>query len=161
MSPRQPRAQLSTYTCFHLCSHANGSQNLFITAKDRIKYLQLFERYRVYHSLDCFAYCLMDNHTHLLVRCPSVAVLSKAMHRLHVAYAMYFNLKHQRKGHLFQDRFSSWVIRDEAHIAEAKRYIEENPVAAGLVQEVKDYRWSSARAMGDDPYVNVCGIKGS
>lgn len=57
---------------------------------------------------------------------------------------MYFNQRHQRRGHLFQDRFVSWVIKDEHHLLEAKEYIESNPVKAGIVIRKEDYIWSSA-----------------
>jgi REP element-mobilizing transposase RayT len=66
------------------------------------------------------------------------------MHAIQVAYAMYFNLKYKRRGHLFQDRFSSWVIKDEHHLLATKEYIENNPIKAGITILKEDYPWSSA-----------------
>lgn len=144
MSPRLSRCRLSTYTYFQICVRGNNGQNIFMSEKDFLRYLSLIEKYRELHSLQCFAYCLMDKHAHLLLRSPSLRSLSKAMHALQVAYAMHFNRKYERRGHLFQDRFSSWVIKDERHLLDSKQYIENNPVKAGMVTQKEDYAWSSA-----------------
>ncbi len=108
-----------------------------------MRYLSLIERYRMRYHLECFAYCLMNNHTHLLLRSPSIIELSRAMHALQIAYVVYFNRRHARRGHLFESRFTSWVVKDEAHLLSAKEYIEENPVKAGLVNSKGDYLWGS------------------
>jgi len=144
MAPRLSRFQLSTYTYFQICVRGNNGQNIFTSEKDFLRYLSLIEKYAKRYSLQCFAYCLMDNHAHMLLRAPSIQVLSKTMHAIQVAYAMYFNRKYQRRGHLFQDRFSSWVIKDEHHLLSAKEYIENNPVRSGMTNQREDYTWSSA-----------------
>lgn len=141
---RLPRFQLSTHTYFHVCARGNNSQNIFLDDQDRTRYLFLIEKYRAQHDLECFAYCLMTNHIHLLLLCPSIRKLSKTMHALQVAYVVYFNRRYQRRGHLFESRFTSWVIKDEAHLLSAKEYIEDNPVKAGLVNGRENYVWSSA-----------------
>lgn len=66
------------------------------------------------------------------------------MHALQVAYVVYFNRRHMRRGHLFESRFTSWVIKDEVHLFSTKEYIENNPVKAGLREEKETYKWSSA-----------------
>jgi len=70
------------------------------------------------------------------------------MQALHTAYVVYFNRRHGRTGHLFGARFNSTVIKDEAHFARAKEYIENNPVPVGLAKSKKDYPWSSAKGDG-------------
>ena len=144
MSPRMPRIEISTYTHFHICIRGNNRENIFLDDGDRIRFLGTLERCRGDYKIDCYAYCLMTNHVHLLVRSPSVKFLSKMMHRISSSYAGYFNKKHKRSGHLFQDRFSSWVIVDEEHLQKAKEYIENNPVSAGISQRREDYPWGSA-----------------
>ncbi len=148
MSPRSSRFQLATFTYFHVCSKGNNGQELFYDDKDRSHYLELIEKYRKRYNLSCFAYCLMTNHTHLLWLSSSIRALSKTMHGINLAYVMYFNRRHDKNGHLFQDRFSSWVIRDQEHLNYTKDYIENNPVKAGLVKTKEDYFWSSARRDG-------------
>lgn len=66
------------------------------------------------------------------------------MQAIQVAYAMHFNRQHKHRGHLFQERFTSWVIENERHLLEAKEYIESNPIKAGIVTKKEDYTWSSA-----------------
>lgn len=154
---RIKRSDLATFTFFHVCTKGNGGQNIFVDDKDYRRYLTLLEKYRLRFKLQCFAYCLMTNHVHLLVLSPSVAALSKAVHALHVGYVMYFNKRYQRSGHLLQDRFSSWVIRDEKHLIHTKDYIENNPVNSGMVSAKRGYPWSSAG--GDGSIVSIAEIR--
>lgn len=156
MTPRPSRFMLSTYTYFQICVRGNNGQDIFGGDKDRLRYLLLIEKYRERYDMQCFAFCLMDNHAHMLFRAPSTQILSKTMHAIQVAYAMYFNRKYQRRGHLFQDRFSSWVIKDEHHLLSTKEYIENNPVKAGVVSKKEDYAWSSG--FRDGSYVTLSPI---
>ena len=90
------------------------------------------------------AYCVMSSHFHLLVRTP-LARLSAGMHWLNGAYAQRFNRRWGRVGHLFQNRFGAWVMRDEQHWQNTCRYILENPVKAGLCEFAEDWPWSGGR----------------
>jgi REP element-mobilizing transposase RayT len=87
------------------------------------------------------AYCLMSSHFHLLVRAP-LERLSKGMHWLNGTYAQRFNRRWGRVGHLFQNRFDAWVMRDERHWRNTRRYILENPVKAGPCEYAEDWPWS-------------------
>ena len=89
----------------------------------------------------CHAYCLMNNHYHLLVEC-ELAALSMGEHRLNGIYAQRFNRRHDRVGHLFQERFHAQVIRDDEHFANACEYVWNNPVRAGLCVEAREWPWS-------------------
>ena len=91
-----------------------------------------------------YAYCLMDNHVHLLIREGSEP-LSSSIKRIAAAYARYYNTKYEHYGHLFQDRFKSEPVNDEAHLLTLLSYIHQLPVAAKLCQRVEDYDWSSWR----------------
>jgi len=90
------------------------------------------------------AFCLMGTHYHLVVE-TTVARLSDGLQRVNGVYAQTFNRKHRRTGHLFGDRFASWVVNDEEHLAAACRYVLENPVQAGLCDRVEDWSWSASR----------------
>lgn len=144
MCPRNPRSDLEAYTYFHVCARGNAKQEIFMDDTDRLRYLEMSERYRSQLQIDFFAYCLMSNHVHFLLKVHSIERLSKYIHALHSAYAMYFNLRYCRKGHLFEGRFQSWVIRDEDHFYSTKEYIENNPVKAGMILTAKKYQWGSA-----------------
>jgi REP element-mobilizing transposase RayT len=84
----------------------------------------------------------MGTHYHLVVETP-VLRLSKGLQRLNGAYAQAFNRRHARTGHLFGDRFASWVVEDEEHLVAACRYVVENPVRAGLCAHAEEWRWSA------------------
>jgi REP element-mobilizing transposase RayT len=90
------------------------------------------------------AWCLMSTHYHLVVEAKREQ-MSLAAHRLNSLYAMYFNRRHDRRGHLFENRFSSWVVQDEEHLWETVEYVLENPVIAGLCAEAGDWLWSWPR----------------
>ena len=92
----------------------------------------------------CHAYCLMPNHFHLVVETPDPNI-SAGMQLLNGRYAQLFNRRHDRHGHLFESRFSAWVIRDEAHIEAACRYVLDNPARAGI-----DEPWPWAGYIGGD-----------
>ena len=156
---RPARTQLSLYLYFHVCARGNGGQHIFIEDADRRYYLSLVEKYFLRHKMQCFAYCLMTNHIHLLLLSPSIWRMSKAIHGMHTTYAKYFHKRYGQSGHLFQDRFSSWVVKDDAHLTFTKRYIENNPVGAELVRDPKDYHWSSAW-QGDERFVTICSVIG-
>jgi REP element-mobilizing transposase RayT len=89
-----------------------------------------------------YAYCLMDNHIHLLVK-EQTESISTAVKRVAVSYAYYFNRKYSRRGHLFQDRFKSEPVNDMAYFVTLMRYIHQNPVKAEIVDNIGNYRWSS------------------
>ncbi len=88
----------------------------------------------------------MNNHVHLLVETGERMPLSKTMQGINLAYTIWFNRKNNKVGHLWQDRFRSFIIEKETYLLECGRYIERNPLRAGLVKEVRQYRWSSYNA---------------
>jgi REP element-mobilizing transposase RayT len=90
----------------------------------------------------CLAFCLMNNHVHLLLEAPE-GRLSNGVHDLHGPYAQYFNKRHDRVGHLFQGRFGAVSVQSDAQIQSTARYLARNPVTAGLVREPRDWAWSS------------------
>ena len=144
--PRQAR-RLSGSGYMHLIVRGIGKQTLFEEASDDLFFLSRLERYSKETGVGICAYCLMENHVHLLVHAPegSVPLLMK---KLGVSYSRYYNRKYERSGHLFQDRYLSEAIEDESYLLEAFRYILKNPEKAGICG-AGDYRWSSYRAYED------------
>lgn len=88
------------------------------------------------------AYCIMDNHVHIIIIAEK-PILVKFMKRINISYAMSYNQRHKRIGPVFQDRFKSENIDNEKYLLGAIRYIHNNPVQAGIVSKVQDYKWSS------------------
>ena len=136
---------------YHVILRGVNRQDIFESDKDYLKFLSLLERVafpvdetgrRIEPLLVIYAYCLMPNHVHLLVR-EQKCGLSDTIKWISGTYAGYFNQKYEHVGHLFQDRFRSEVVNDMEYFVTLLRYIHQNPIAGGLVSNVKDYRWSS------------------
>ncbi|MDD3270691.1 MAG: transposase [Syntrophomonadaceae bacterium] len=139
--PRHQRI-LSENGTYHVMMRGNERKNLFHDQEDKQRFIETLFAKREEAGFLVYAYCLMDNHVHLLVREASEE-LATMMKRINGSYAYYFNQKYHRVGHLFQDRFKSEPIGDDRHLLAVIRYIHNNPVKAGLVEKPEQYRWSS------------------
>ncbi|MFC1787920.1 transposase [Patescibacteria group bacterium] len=129
---------------YHVISRGNGYQNIFRNDKDCHKFLDWIESAVDIHNLICHAYCLMDNHYHLLIETPE-GNLSKAMRDINGNYTQWFNARHKTVGHLFQGRYKAFVIEKEIYLLEVARYIALNPVRDNLVNHPREWKWSSYR----------------
>lgn len=130
---------------YHVIARGNAKQAIFLDDKDRQKFLYWLKKAVETHNIVCHAYCLMNNHYHLLIETPD-ANLSTTMRDLNGNYTQWFNAKYERVGHLFQGRYKAFVIEKETYLLEVARYIVLNPVRAGLVGYPKRWKWSSYRA---------------
>jgi putative transposase len=144
--PRFPRSQLDD-GFFHVTAHANFGLTLFVDDVDRLDFLHLLRFTVDLSEWRCHAHCLMGTHYHLVLEA-SRAKLSEGMRRLNGDYARRFNRRHGRRGHLFEERFSSYVLRNERHLEAAVAYVLQNPVRAGLCTHTRDWQWSAAAAFG-------------
>ena len=118
--------------------------DIFRDDADRKRFLVNLSKLLVQTGTECFAWSLMTNHVHLLL-CPRRTRLATFMRRLLTGYAIYFNLRHKRSGHLFQNRYKSIVCEEDSYLLELVRYIHLNPLRAGLVADLSaldDYPWS-------------------
>ena len=118
---------------------------VFRTVFDLQKYCSMADHYLTQTGVDVLAFCLMPNHVHFILVPHEADSLARAIHRMHTAYALYSNQAWQNTGHLWQGRFYSCAL-DAMHLYNAVRYVELNPVRAGIVRRAATYRWSSARA---------------
>lgn len=129
----------------HVTNRGNRGDPVFFTTEDKERYLSLFLEFSRRWGLDIGAYCLMDNHVHFMAVPRHADSLARTMGVTQMRYAQLVN-KHQGwRGHLWASRFFSTPL-DSNHFQAAVRYIELNPVRAGLVERAEDYYWSSARA---------------
>ena len=137
--------RLSTCNIYHVMIRGNDKKDIFFDFEDRIRFLEILEKIKCKNNYFNLAYCLMNNHVHLLIK-EGIENISQTMKRINVTYVYYFNHKYHRIGHLFQDRFRSEIIEDDNYLLAAARYIHNNPMKAGLVARPEDYPWSSYRA---------------
>jgi putative transposase len=128
----------------HITQRAAGKEPAFLEEDDYLAMLALLKDVAQKHGITIFSFCLMPNHIHLLVR-PDENDLKDAMRDLFSRYAMIFNRKYQRKGHLFGGPYRQAVCLDDAYLLAASVYIHLNPVRAGLVSDARAYRWSSIK----------------
>jgi REP element-mobilizing transposase RayT len=139
--PRRPRNVLPERGVYHVTARGVARSPIYLDAGDRQFFVTLLRSVARQWTWTCHAYCLMQNHYHLVVE-TYLDRLSKGEHRLNGIHAQRFNARHDRVGHLFQDRFHAQVIRDEEHLVNACEYVWNNPVAVGLCRNADDWPWS-------------------
>jgi putative transposase len=144
---RKPRVEMADGV-HHVFARGNGRQLIYLDDVDRRAYLALLARVVKWKRWRCLSFCLMDNHLHLLIETPSPN-LGEGMKWLHGIYALRFNRRHARTGHVFEGRFGSKLMKDDVQLWTTASYIARNPVAAGLCAQPVDWAWSSHAAIDD------------
>lgn len=146
MSQSPRRSGISGY--YHIIIRGNGKQILFECDRDRMKFLSSLQKYSDETDVTVTAYCLMENHVHILAHHmhDQIPVFMK---KVEVSYAKYYNLKYERTGHLFESRYFSEPVDTEKYLLSVFRYILCNPLKTGCLS-ILDYPWSSC-ALYDDP----------
>jgi putative transposase len=129
---------------YHLTSRGNARQKIFWNDDDRKLFLGTLAQVVNRFGWVCHAYCLMNNHYHLLVETPRANV-SLGMRQLNGVYTQTFNRSHKRVGHLFQGRFKAILVQKEAHLLELCRYVVLNPLRIKAQTRMREWRWSSYR----------------
>jgi putative transposase len=129
---------------YHVTSRGNEQKDIFKSRKDREKFLNYLESATERYGAVIHAFCLMNNHYHILLETPT-GNLSQIMRHLNGAYTTYFNIKRKRAGHLFQGRYMAILVEADSYGLELSRYIHLNPLRAGSVNRPEEYEWSSYR----------------
>ena len=141
--PRQPRLDIPD-VLHHVIVRGIEQRDIFADDADKEHFLARLSSLLTKGATKCFAWALMSNHFHLLLM-PTTVTLAETMRRLLTSYAVYFNRKYHRSGHLFQNRYKSSVCEEEPYFIELIRYIHLNPLRAGMVgdlEALERYRWS-------------------
>jgi len=133
----------------HITQHAVGREPLFVEEGDYLYMIKLFRETAEKFNLQVFAFCLISNHLHILLR-QTQKNLSDAMQNLFTRYGMYFNYKYQRRGHLFSGPFRQAACFDDYYLLTASIYIHLNPVRARITDSFRKYRWSTWRLYCQD-----------
>lgn len=129
----------------HVLQRGNRRQKVFFKDSDKEKYLEILNLQARLFELEIWAYCLMDNHVHLIVMPKTEDSLTKAISETHQLYTRMINFRENWRGYLWQGRFKSNPM-DERYLYGAVRYVERNPVRAKIVKKAERYPWSSAKA---------------
>ena len=150
----------------HVTQRGNRRLPVFFSDDDRRAYLQLVADAAQANGTRCLAWCLMDNHLHLILVPTDADGLRATLGEAHRRYTRMVNFREGWRGHLFQGRFASYPM-DEAHLMAAVRYVENNPVAARMVDHAEDWTWSSAkshvqgRLAKADPLTDLQALRGA
>lgn len=137
---RQTRKQSSS-GIYHIVIRGIGKQILFEDDKDYMRFLSILEKYKIEESVKVYAYCLMENHVHLLIKVDNT-IPDKFMKKIENSYVFYYNHRYERVGTLFQERYKSEPVENDAYFAVVFRYILQNPEKAGFAK-TSQYKWSS------------------
>ena len=129
---------------YHVTARGNAKNDIFHSDTDRNTFLKILSGVVLRYNWLCHAYCLMDNHYHLLIETPD-GNLSVGMRQLNGVYTQKHNWLHQKSGHVFQGRFKAIVVEKESYLLELCRYVVLNPVRAGKTETPEQWRWSSYR----------------
>ena len=139
--PRQARRK-SESGVYHVLLRGINQQQIFEDNEDFEKFLQVLKECKAVSEYKLFAYCLMGNHIHLLVK-EEMEPIDQIMKRIATRFVYWYNVKYQRVGHLFQDRFKSEPVENDSYFMTVIRYIHQNPLKAGLCKDIASYKFSS------------------
>ena len=141
--PRAPR-QRSSSGIYHILLRGANRQEIFHDTEDNARFLEILNKYKNNSGIKVYGWCLMGNHAHLLLQ-EGKEDLAVTMKRIGVSYVSFYNLKYKTTGHLFQDRYKSENVENDRQLLAVVRYIHQNPVKAGIVKKLEDWKWSSCR----------------
>ena len=150
---RRPRIELAGK--YHVVNRGVAQMRIFEEPADYEQFEELMCFYAKSFGITIHHYCLMSNHYHLLIEITQ-ANLSKFMRQLNMNYAIYFNKKKKRVGHLWQGRFKSWYITDDDYLYTLMCYIEQNPLKAKMVKDIAEYPYSSYHYFLNYPEIPEC-----
>lgn len=147
--PRFPRSYIET-KYFHVIVQGINKNYIFNNPEDIKYYIKILYEFQKEYPIDIIAYCIMNNHAHMLLKIENLAYLSKFMHRVNTKYAMYYNQKYNRVGYVFRDRYKSEGIYSEEHLYNCVKYIYNNPVKAKICDKPEDYQYSNYRKINQN-----------
>lgn len=141
--PRRSRNLLDKILCHHMVQGIN-KEYIFETNEEKDKYLELLRKYYKQFETNIIAYCIMNNHVHMMLYSEKIQNISKFMKQVNSTYAMYYNKKKDRVGYvIYRDRFKSLPIMTREQMYTCMKYIHMNPVKAGIVEKEEQYKYSS------------------
>jgi putative transposase len=141
--PRYARKKSET-GIYHIIIRGTNRQEIFHDDEDCLRFLETLDRYKKKLKFEVYAWCLMGNHIHLLLK-EGEEEIAKTMKRIGVSFVWYYNWKYKSTGHLFQDRFKSENVETDEYLMTVIRYIHQNPVKAGIVSTSSLWKWSSCK----------------
>lgn len=137
------RRLLTTEAALHVISRGNNKQNVLKSDSDKLFYYSLLQKHKEENNIMIYHYCLMNTHVHLIIRLTEGSDLCRFMKQVNLTYCCYFRRNYDYVGHLWQGRYKSLIIAHEPYLMQCGKYIEQNPVRAGIVKFPHEYFFSS------------------
>lgn len=131
---------------YHVTSRGDRREDIYTDDDDREKWLEILGNVCSRYNWRCHAYCLMDNHYHIIIE-TAEANLSKGMRQLNGVYTQYYNNRHKRVGHVYQGRYKGILVERDTYLLELARYVVLNPIRAQMIKNIVEWKWSSYKAM--------------
>lgn len=150
--PRLARKNLNT-PFLHVMVQGTNKEYIFNTKEQRDKYLEIINKCKDDYKITIMAYCIMNNHAHLLIYVENIEELGQFMHKINLIYAQDYNKSKGRCGVIFRNRYQTEPIYESKYLINCIKYIHNNPVKAGMVSRCEEYQYSTYRE-----YINNCGV---
>lgn len=141
--PRLARNVLEGRQFIHVMVQGINKEKIFLTEREKLEYIKLLNKSKQEYDINIIAYCVMNNHVHILIGTQNVENLTKYMHKVNTSYGIYYNKNRKRVGYVYRDRFKTQVINNEKHLYNCIIYIHNNPVKANICKSANEYRFSS------------------
>jgi len=148
--PRLARKSYKGEKLFHVMVQGINKEEIFSEERQKYEYIKLLKQYEKEYQLSIIAYCVMENHVHLLIDTIDVEELTRYMHKLNTSYAIYYNKNNNRVGYVYRDRYKTQIIQNERHLYNCIIYIHNNPVNAFLCNKAEQYKFSSYKQFLDN-----------
>lgn len=141
--PRISRESYQGLQVFHIMTQGIDKENIFNTSRYKNEYIKLMKKLKKDYKVNVIAYCIMDNHSHMIIQVENIDNMTKFMHKLNTNYGIYYNKNLQRIGYVFRNRFNIQPILNIQHLYNCILYVHNNPVKAGICGNAEQYKYSS------------------
>lgn len=129
--------------CYHIIQRGHNKDNLFISLEDFLKFKNILNDYKEKFQFEIYHYCIMTNHFHIILRVAIGIELPRILQGIAQTYSNWYKSRYKHVGYLYQSRYKSYIIDNDAYLLDCGRYIERNPVRTKIVSDPGDYKWSS------------------
>lgn len=138
---RKPRIEFNG-ALYHVIQRGNNKEYIFKNNEHKKYFINKLNEFKTTLNFEVYGYVIMDNHYHLVIRSRDVHI-SAIMHRINNDFSKYYNISNKRTGHVFQERYKGYLVKDDAYLLSLLRYVHQNPVKAKMCKNLSDYYWSS------------------
>lgn len=155
-----PRSKRVLYdgAVYHIVQRGHNKEILFKDLRDRKVFSGIIRKYKKRFIFDIYHYCFMSNHFHILLKIISGKDLPRVLQGITQSYSFYYRIKYGHAGYVYQNRYKSYLVENDSYLLDCGRYIERNPLRAGIVKDLSQYRWSSHNFYANGRYDDIITV---